>query len=230
MVQIKKRHGVSAKITITYLDESLAIIDKPAGLLAVSLDHGTARNAVGLLKAALVAQKQADRVWIVQRLDRDTSGLMMVARTETAWRRLTEDWYTMVPEREYIAIVHGQPKQAAGQVHNWLKQTKTLRVYAIDHQSPDAEEAITNYQTIRNNGRFTWLKIAIKTGRPNQIRVNLAGLGCPIVGDGKYGRPDGHSRLALHANQLGFTHPQSNRFLRFTSPAPAFFTTIAGSA
>jgi 23S rRNA pseudouridine1911/1915/1917 synthase len=153
---------------------------------------------------------------------------MFFVKNPEARETLTRNWQEQVSDRRYLAIVEGRPKLPEGTIHNWLRQNKALRVYSMDHPEEHAEEAITHYKVIKEVTGFktrpedvhTLMELRLETGRTNQIRVHMADLGCPIVGDRKYGNAVVKGRLALHARRIAFKHPLDGREMVFESPLP----------
>jgi 23S rRNA pseudouridine1911/1915/1917 synthase len=144
----------------------------------------------------------------------------MFAKTEAVKLRLQDSWPTV--EKVYFAVVRGQPESDQGTVSNYLHEDKkSLKVYASDHPSPQARLATTHYRVLETRRRLSLVEVRLGTGRKHQIRVHLAGLGCPVVGDRRYGtRSQACDRLALHAGALRFVHPLTGKDAHFTSPLP----------
>jgi 23S rRNA pseudouridine1911/1915/1917 synthase len=167
------------------------------------------------LKALM--KTSAQQVFIVHRLDRETSGLMMFARTESAQAALQRDWKGVI--KRYLAVVEGLPADAQGTLKDRLVEGKSLMVHRVEE---GGELAITHYRVLRAKGARSLLELTLETGRRNQIRVQLAALGHPVAGDRKYGaKTDPARRLALHACELKFRHPVSGAPMEFHSALPA---------
>jgi 23S rRNA pseudouridine1911/1915/1917 synthase len=163
------------------------------------------------------------RVFVVHRLDRDTSGVMMFAKSERVQQLLQNSWQDTVKERTYVALVEGKVKKPEGTISSWLKESSTLKMYS-SHRPNDGQHAVTHYKTIQSNGNFTLLEVQLETGRKNQIRVHMQDLGHPIVGDKKYGsKSKAINRLGLHARVLAFVHPTKGHLLRFETDIPKSF-------
>ena len=165
------------------------------------------------------------RVYIVHRLDRDASGLIVFAKNDASKRALQGRWELVT--KKYYAITEGTPEKRSGTVENYLREDTFKRVYSISKNHPEAQHAVTHYRVLRENGGYALLEVTLETGRKNQIRVHLSGLGCPIMGDEKYGaKSDPFRRLALHACFLSFPHPATGELKTLRSSLPAPFKKI----
>jgi len=215
-------------IGVLYEDRDLLVVDKPPGLLTIATDRERERTAYHVLTDYVRKgnPKSRNRVFIVHRLDRETSGVLVFAKSEEAKRRLQGQWEGT--EKRYLAVVHGTLKDKAGRITTCLAENRAHRVYV----TPDPVKgklSHTDYEALRETGAFSLLKVRLLTGRKHQIRVHLAEIGHPVVGDPRYGRgDDGHSRLALHALSVSFQHPFSGRRLTFEAPAPGWFNRLVG--
>ncbi|MBI2525429.1 MAG: RluA family pseudouridine synthase [Candidatus Rokubacteria bacterium] len=212
-----------AALRLVHEDADLLVIDKPPGLLTIATDRERERTAYRMLWSYLGAGRPPQRPFIVHRLDRETSGLLVVAKTPAAKRILQEQFEARSVERVYVALVEGRVREDHGTLVAQLAQDRGLRVRA----ARDGKEAITHYRVLERDAAVTLLELTLGTGRRQQIRVQLAGLGHPIVGDARHGSarsPIG--RLCLHATRLGFVHPRSGAAMRFESPAPAAFSRV----
>ncbi|WP_156922568.1 RluA family pseudouridine synthase [Cohnella thermotolerans] len=211
-------------LSILYEDDDLIVVHKEAGLLSIASPHDTeAVTAYRQLMDHVRRQHPSNRVFIVHRLDRDTSGVMMYAKSEKIQQALQNNWQEAVQERTYIALVEGRVRKAEGTISSWLKESKTLKMYSSPHPG-DGLHAVTHYKTLRTGEGFSLLEVRLETGRKNQIRVHMQDIGHPIVGDKKYGsRSKAIGRLGLHASVLAFVHPATGERLRFESPLPKAF-------
>jgi len=206
-----------AGIAVAYEDALAIVIDKPSGLLTVATNAEKLDTAFARL-AALLAARRSGRPFVVHRLDRETSGLLLFARTASARDRLQENWETAA--KTYLAVVEGKPRPAEGVVENFLVEGRDLRVRAAS-PGGEAKRAISHYRIVAENRANSLVEVELKTGRKHQIRVHLAGLGCPVIGDKAYGaatNPAG--RLGLHAWRLAFDHPDDGRRVELESPLP----------
>lgn len=210
---------------ICYEDDWLLAIEKPAGLLAVASDAERQRTAYRMVLEHQRAKDEGAQLHVVHRLDQDTSGLLLFAKSREIREQLQNDWETAVQERVYAAVVSGAPKEREGVVRSFLKETKTHLVYSTN--DPRGKEAITEYQVKKSANGYSLLELYLHTGRKNQIRVHMKDLGCPVVGDRKYGgekSPIG--RLCLHASRLTFTHPVTGETVSLASRKPRDFNRL----
>ena len=214
-------HGLK----IIHLDDAIVVVDKPAGLLSMGSEREKERTAHRLLNEHLKAMngRRGQQAFIVHRLDRETSGLMMFARSEAVQKALQEKWKAVT--KRYQAVVEGEPPESSGTLADRLAETASLMVRRVQ---TGGELAITHYRILRRRGTRSLLELTIETGRKHQIRVQLAGAGCPVLGDRKYGAPnDSARRLALHSCELIFAHPISGEPIRFRSVLPAGLRSLA---
>lgn len=210
---------------ICYEDDWLLAIEKPAGLLAVASDKERERTAYRMVLDHQRARDEKAQLHVVHRLDQDTSGLLLFAKSREIKEKLQESWEGLVKERVYVAVVMGCPKERQGLVRSYLKETRTHLVYSTDDLR--GKEAITEYQVRKMGNGYSLLELYLQTGRKNQIRVHMKDLGCPVVGDRKYGgekSPIG--RLCLHAHRLTFIHPVTGETIALTSRKPRDFNRL----
>ena len=213
-------------IKIIYEDDAVIVTEKPPGLLTIASETEKTKTAYYQLNEYLKQRVPgaSERIFIVHRLDRDTSGLIVFAKNEAVKRMLQGTWNEV--EKRYYAIVEGTPVKKQGEIRSHLRETKSLRVYSGRH-SDEAKNAITKYQVIRHSKGYALLDILLVTGRKNQIRVHLADIGHPVAGDEKYGaQTDPLKRLGLHAYLLSFKHPITGNSMRFKSEMPERFRNI----
>jgi 23S rRNA pseudouridine1911/1915/1917 synthase len=222
-----ERSKTELGIKIHFEDDDLLVVEKPAGLLTM----GTEREKEATLYFMLNDYERSKtkdgsgRVYIVHRLDRDASGLIVFAKNDATKRALQGHWELVT--KKYYAITEGTPKERSGTIENFLTEDHFKRVYSVSKDHPEAQYSVTHYRVLRVNEGYALLEVTLETGRKNQIRVHLAGLGCPIMGDEKYGaKSDPFRRLALHACFLSFPHPATGALKTFQSPLPAPFTKI----
>ncbi len=211
-------------LSIIFEDDDLIIIEKEAGLLSMASEHEKQLTAYRQLMDHVKRQDKGNRIFIVHRLDRDTSGVMMFAKSAQVQRMLQENWKRTVRDRTYIALVEGAVEQRKGTITSWLNETSTLLVYSSPEPN-GGQKAVTNYEVLKKNSKMSLLKVNLETGRKNQIRVHMQELGHPIVGDKKYGASGNVTigRLGLHAQVLAFKHPIKEKMSRFESPVPKAF-------
>lgn len=206
-----------AGVRIVYEDDALVVIDKPPGLLSVATEGEKSDTAFARLKDHLAARR-AGRPFVVHRLDRDTSGLLMFARSPAARDQLQANWDAVA--KTYLAVVEGAPDPAVGVVDNFLTEGRDLKV-RVTQPGGDAKRAVTRYRVLSTRRGYSLIEVGLETGRKHQIRVHLAGLGCPVIGDEVYGaKSDPARRLGLHAWRLAFDHPVTRRRVEMESPLP----------
>ena len=207
------------RVPILYEDADIVVIDKPAGMLSVSTDKESEHTAYRIVNDYMQA-RGGTRVFIVHRLDRETSGVMLLAKSEQIKHKLQEHWDENAVHRGYTAVVEGRVQPSEGNITSWLKQTATLLVYSGGKKG-DGKLAITNYRMMQAADEYSLLEVSLETGRKNQIRVHMKDLGHPVAGDKKYGaRTNPFGRLALHAGVLIIKHPTTGEEMRFESPVP----------
>lgn len=216
----KRNHGRIPGLTILHEDRDIIVVNKEPGLLTIATDAVRERTAYALLtdyvRKGVV--KSRERVFIVHRLDRETSGVLVFARTPDAKKCLQENWDAA--EKQYVAVVHGHLAKAEGDIRSYLTENAALRVYSTPH-ADKGKLAHTGYRVMQTSGLYSILRVQLFTGRKHQIRVHLAELGHPVVGDRKYGKAgDSHKLLALHAQSLTITHPFSGERMCFVAPEP----------
>jgi 23S rRNA pseudouridine1911/1915/1917 synthase len=209
------------ELRLAYEDEHLLVVDKPAGLVV----HPAPGHATGTLVHGLVGVSgggEEDRRGIVHRLDRDTSGLMVVARTEEAFERLQGQVRDRALEREYSALVRGRPRSRAGRIDAPIGRDRTDPMrHSVDTDTP--REAVTHFEVVELLPAHALLRVKLETGRTHQIRVHLAAIDLPVAGDPLYGVRDdlGLERQFLHATRLAFKHPLTGERVETVSPLPA---------
>ncbi|MBO4599274.1 MAG: RluA family pseudouridine synthase [Bacteroidales bacterium] len=210
-------------LDIVYEDEHLFVVNKHEGLLSYSKKPGDT-TVITVLNHYLQLTHQKCNAHIVHRLDRDTSGLMVVAKSKLVSQRFEEDWKGIVNDRAYVAVAWGKVEPDSGTIKSWLTDGQ----YCVLSSPTDngGKLAITHYRVVRTSRRYSLLELRLDTGRRNQIRVHLREEKHPVVHDPLYGYKDDVSpinRLALHAFRLGFTHPITGKRLKFETPYPAAF-------
>lgn len=222
----KGQNGFNNKyIKLLYEDKYIIVVEKASGLLTIATEREKEKTAHVILNE-YARRAYKGRVFIVHRLDRDTSGILVFAKDEKTKTNMQENWNDLVMKRGYVAIVSGQMENDEGTVTSWLKENEKHVVYSSQVKG-DGDLAITNYKTLARNDKYSLIELELETGRRNQIRVHMKDLGHPVVGDRKYGNGDNPiKRLALHANKLYFRHPATKELMKFEVPYPAKFRLI----
>ena len=245
------------KLRIVYEDDDLIVVNKQPGLLTVAATPGSSETtAYSILRAYVKKQNARAGIYVVHRLDRETSGLLVFARSEELQHYMRQYWRELVTERTYIALAEGVLSPREGKITTWLTEDKRNAVVYSSPVDDGGDIAITNYKTLKTSttppqpspqgresgnkpitspeGRsggvaYSLVESHLETGRTNQIRVHLASKGCPVVGDRKYGHGNESSpidRLCLHAKVLAFIHPVTEKTVRFESPVPKEFKRV----
>jgi 23S rRNA pseudouridine1911/1915/1917 synthase len=212
-------------LSLVFEDEQILVVDKPSGLLTIATERERERTAYRLLADYVgghdAPRGRGPRLFIVHRLDRETSGLLVFAKSALAKRRLQEQFEARSVERRYVALVEGVLGESEGVLRGRLREDRNLRVRRV-RGGAEGREALTRYRVLERGRGATLLELSLVTGRRAQIRVQLAELGHPIAGDRAYGaREDPARRVCLHATRLGFVHPRGHPVV-FESPPPAF--------
>jgi 23S rRNA pseudouridine1911/1915/1917 synthase len=210
------------KLKIVYEDKYIVVIDKHEGLLTNSPTKEK-DTAQGILNEYFIATQQRCRAHTIHRLDRDTSGLMLFAKSKDIALKFEENWKETVYDRRYVAVVCGEMEKQSGSIESWLKDNKAFITYSSPTDN-GGKFAQTYYETLIVNKKYSLVELTLQTGRKNQIRVHMADIGHPVVGDVKYGNGDNSlGRLCLHAFKLCFHHPFKDKDMEFETPFPAVF-------
>ena len=210
-------------LEILFEDSAILIVHKPTGLLTVATPDEREHNAFAILRQYMKALNPRQTVYVVHRLDKYASGILVFARTEEVLFRLKELFSSHDIKRKYWAIVEGKVEQERGTIRSHLTEGKSFRVHSTKDNT-QGKIAVTHYRVLRRFPNITTLEVALETGRKNQIRVHLSELGHPVVGDRTYGtEKDPLGRLGLHAFHLGFVHPIRGVPVEFTSEPPPEF-------
>lgn len=207
-------------------DEHLIVVNKPAKLLSVANDKEKTRTAYHMVTDYVKARRVDDRIFVIHRLDRDTSGVLMFARDAETKELFQARWNELVTRRGYLAVVEGVPKPDRDTIRSYLVETDTHLSFS-GAPGKGAKEAVTSYQVVKAGNGYALLDISIETGRKNQIRVHMKEKGCPVAGDKQYGaRTNPIRRLCLHANELSFTHPATGESVTFKAKMPRDFNRV----
>ncbi len=207
-------------LQILYEDNEILVIDKPYKLLTVATKKNEELTAYRLASDYVKTQNSKNRIFVVHRLDQDTSGVLMFAKNERVKKMYQDDWNGAVLDRTYIAIVEGRVQKENDTIKSFLRENKTTHMYS----TTTGQEAITHYSVIRRSEKFSLLKVQLDTGRKNQIRVHMLDIGHPIIGDRKYdAKTNPIKRMGLHAYRMILKHPKSGKVMEFISPLPPKF-------
>ena len=214
------------RIKLVHEDKDILVINKGYGVLSMGTDSVKTGTAYSVMREYVKFHDPRAQVFIVHRLDRDTSGLMMIAKTREAKDTMQHNWNNMVLNRKYVAVVEGIMEKEQGEVRSYLAENSKFEVYSTDDPQK-GQLAVTRYRTLCTGSGRSLVELELDTGRKNQIRVHMKDLGHPIVGDRKYGAgPSPIHRLALHAHTLRFVHPVTRKDMNFTTPIPASFRSL----
>ena len=215
-----------SNLPIIYENDEIIVINKPSGLLSIASDKEKGSTAYRMLTDYVQQKDKHNRIFVVHRLDEDTSGVLMVAKNPKIQQALQDKWNDLVSSRGYYAIVEGIMEEKAGTVKSYLKKNSQNMMYS-SKKVGDGQLAITHYKVIQETDKYSLLDVHIDSGRKNQIRVHMGDLGHHIIGDDKYGNPSNPiKRLGLHAYELILTHPTTGKVMKFTAPMPKEFLTI----
>lgn len=222
MTEEQFRHPM---LRIVYEDDHIILINKNYGLLSMATDSERTKTAYYVLSEYLKSKDRNNRVFIVHRLDRETSGLLLFAKSQEVQHTLQQNWNDNILERKYVAVVEGAPKEPEGVIKSYLAENSRYVVYVTKNKE-EGELAITTYKTIKQGKDNTLLELELETGKKNQIRVHMQQMGCSIIGDRKYGgKQSPIGRLALHASRIRFKHPVTGEEMTFDIGVPPMFLT-----
>ncbi|WNB17295.1 RluA family pseudouridine synthase [Marivirga arenosa] len=218
------------KLNIIYEDQDLIVIEKEAGLLSVASLKEKKKNAVQILKEHVEAVDPNSRVYIIHRLEREASGILLFAKSKKVQELLQNSWEDYVIDRKYVAVVEGKVKQANGTLKNYLRSNKNNRVFVVDTPN-NATEAISHFHVLKQSNAYSMLEFRLNTGFKNQIRVQMAHFGHPVTGDKKYtAKKNPLGRVALHANLIELKHPITGEHLKFELVPPSNFRNLVAKA
>jgi tRNA pseudouridine32 synthase/23S rRNA pseudouridine746 synthase/23S rRNA pseudouridine1911/1915/1917 synthase len=231
---MRKHTGPSGKhlpggLAILHEDRDIIIVDKPPGLLTISTNREKSRTAYYILTDYVRKglAKSRNRIFIVHRLDRETSGILIFAKNEETKFRLQDQWEHT--QKRYLAVVHGRCEKRADTVTTYLAENQAHGVYTTS-DTRKGKLSHTAYKVLKETRDFSLLEVDPLTGRKHQIRVHLAGIGHPVVGDERYAKEQKrYQRLALHARSISFKHPFSGEPMTFETKVPVFFNTLVGN-
>ena len=215
------------KLRIIFEDEYLIVVEKKEGLLTVSTGDTDETTAFSILKNHVKRSSPQNRIYVVHRLDRETSGVIMFAKSKEVQFTMQENWHRIVTRRIYVALVEGNVEKEKDTIVTWLTENeKSLKIHSSDSDN-GGQQAITHYRKVKSNDQFSLLEIELETGRKNQIRFHMQGIGHPVAGDKKYGANRSPiDRLGLHARLLAFYHPVTTEIVSFETPVPRTFLSI----
>lgn len=224
VIDFAGKPGIATKadlpFPVLYEDQYVIVIDKPAGINTSSVDGSSSIQWI-ISEFLKNISKGIVRTYVVHRLDKEVSGVLLLAKTESAMDIIKDKWEET--EKHYFALVEGIPEKPEGTIKSWLKEDNAMKMFSAG-ESSGGKLAITHYKTIRSINKYTLLDITTETGRKNQIRVHLSDIGCPIVGDRKYGASaDFIRRVRLHACSISFPHPVSGEMITVESAMPEGF-------
>lgn len=216
------------RLRLVFEDDDIIVVDKGYGLLSMGTDKIKEGTAYSILRDYVKWSNPRNKIFIVHRLDRDTSGLMMFAKNQQAKETMQHNWNNMVLERTYVAVVEGYIDDDEGTIRSYLNENAEHEVYSTPRPvNADSKLAVTRYRVLDRAHGHTLVELSLDTGRKNQIRVHMKDLGHPIVGDRRYGAATSPiHRLALHAHTLKFVHPNSRRPMNFSTGIPAAFLSL----
>lgn len=214
------------RMQLVYEDDDIIVVNKGYGLLSIGTDKIKDGTAYSILREYLKWKDPRNKLFIVHRLDQQTSGLMMFAKNIEAKETMQHNWNNMVLNRKYLAVVEGKVDPQEGTVQSYLAETSRHEVYSTDNPE-EGKLAVTRYKTLKCKNGYTMLEVELDTGRKNQIRVHCKDLGHPIAGDRRYGaKTSPIHRLALHAQTLRFVHPVTRVEMNFETPVPVSFASM----
>ena len=215
-----------SNLPIIYEDDEIIVIDKPSGLLSVASDKEKGVTAFRIINDYVQQKDKHNRIFVVHRIDEDTSGVLMFVKDSKLRDAFQEKWNDLVSKRGYFAIIEGEMKEKEGTITSYLKKNSLNLMYS-SHKKGDGQYSVTHYKTIKTNDKYSLLDVTIDSGRKNQIRVHLGEKGHNIIGDDKYGNPSNPlGRLGLHAYELVIKHPFTGKVMKFTASMPKEFKTL----
>lgn len=224
--KVRTSSKASTGLEILFEDDHVIVITKDTGLLSMGTDKEQEKTAYNILKDHVKNTDPENKIFIVHRLDRETSGVMMFAKTAETQQIMQSNWKKLVQERTYVALVEGRIQKDSDTMITWLKENNAFVTYSSPTDN-GGKKAVTHYKVLKRSKGFSLAEVKIATGRKNQIRIHMKELGHPIVGDKKYGAHTSPiNRLGLHAQVLAFKHPITNELIRFETRIPKKFTDL----
>ena len=215
-----------SNLPIIFENDEMIVINKQSGLLSIASDKEKGSTAYRMLTEYVQQKDKHNRIFVVHRLDEDTSGVLMVSKSVKLQEALQDKWNELVTKRGYYAIVEGKMKEKSGTIKSYLKKNSQNMMYS-SKKTGDGQLAITHYKVLQETENYSLLDVNIDSGRKNQIRVHLGDLGHHVIGDDKYGNPSNPiKRLGLHAYELDLKHPFTGKMLKFTAPIPKEFSIL----
>lgn len=225
IIEIKKyvNQKIKDKISIIYEDKDIIVVNKPHGLLTISTDKEKEHTLYALVSSYVKQKNSKNKIFVIHRLDKETSGIIMFAKNEKIKNLYQDNWNFLVKYRGYTAIIEKQLEKKEDTIKLYLKENKTLKTYI----AKDGKKAITKYKVLKENEQYSLLDIEILTGRKNQIRATFEYLKHPIIGDIKYGSTNKSlKRLALHAHKLTIINPNTKQEMIFETKIPKDFSVL----
>lgn len=221
-----RRSHAPTHITVFYEDDEVIVVEKPSGLLTIATEKEKRQTVYARLYEHVKSHRPPEKIFVVHRLDREASGLLVFAKQESAKFNLQQQFKEHSAGRTYLAVTEGVIKQKQFTIQSLLAENSIHRCYSTQ-DSRTGKLAITHVKVLKSTAHFTLAELNLETGRKHQIRVHLAEQGCPIVGDKAYGgQTSSLHRLALHATKLKFKHPRTGELMEFQSPLPSSFLAL----
>jgi len=213
------------RVKLLFEDDELIVVEKPCGLLTIATEKERSKTLYAALFDYVKHKRPPEKIFIVHRLDRDASGLLVFAKTEPAKHHLQQQFKNHSATRKYVAVAEGRLRRDQETIRSFLAENAAHRVYSVK-DSQKGKLAVTHFSVLKRSSQATLIEVQLESGRKHQIRVHLAEHGHPILGDKSYGsRRNPLRRLALHASSLSFSHPGTGQRLQFESPCPNSFLT-----
>jgi 23S rRNA pseudouridine1911/1915/1917 synthase len=227
IVVINSHAGMTARaglpFPVLYEDQHVIVVDKPVGIVTSGTDSCLSIHWI-ISQFLKKTSKGNIRAYVVHRLDKEVSGVILFAKSQDVMNTIKDNWKDT--DKRYFALVEGTPAKAEDTIKSWLIEDKSLKVHSV-RETPEAKFAVTHYKIIKPLNKYTLLDVKLETGRKNQIRVHLSDIGCPIVGDRKYGASyEFIRRIRLHAYYLSFPHPVLGKVITVESPLPDGFLSL----